>query len=323
MNGNQKPKEIKLQKVKIWRNRLFIFIGAILTFYAAINVFLLLGGKNIIANRINTLSGKKIAIGLCFIRPPMVIVARNIKIESLMKADDISCSLSFFSLFYWKPVLSWIVLSKPEIYYEIKPQPDKTVSKDKAVNGEIVSDPTVTGQEKSIQVVLRAIKIKQGRFDIVDYRSADIPIKISGQDVHINLDRSGIKLNARLPWNNAPQEGKIEAMGSFTPAKKEAMAKLNINNIDGAALYPYYSRWINLKEAGIQSARLDFTSNINVVGNNLEAACTLGLSDIVYESKAQAFIGYNRAFNFNLASRFTVINLMLGNIDFILLDNLL
>jgi len=284
---------------------------------------MLLGGKNFIANRISALSGKKIAIGLFFIRPPLVVVARNVKIAGLMKADDISCSLSFFSLLYWKPVLSGIVISKPEIYYEIKPQQDKAVSKDKAVSGEIASDPTVTRQENPLQVVLRAIKIKQGRFDIVDYTAAYIPMKISGRDVDINLDRSGLKLNARLPWNNDQQEGKIEAIGSFNPAKKEATAKLNINNIDGAALYPYYSRWINLKEAGIQSARLDFTSNINLVGNNLEAACKLELSDIVHKSKAQAFIQGKRAFNFNLVSKFTVIKLMLGNIDLILLDNLM
>ena len=77
---------------------------------------MLLGGKDIIVNRISALSGKKIAIGLFFIRPPLVVVARNVTIEGLMKADDISCSLSFFSLFYWKPVLNGIVLSKPEIF---------------------------------------------------------------------------------------------------------------------------------------------------------------------------------------------------------------
>lgn len=309
--------------MKIWRNRLFIFIGAFLAFYAAINAYMLLGGKNFIANRISAISGKKTAIGLCFIRPPLVIVARNVKIEDLMKADDISCSLSFFTLFYGKPVLNGIVLSKPEIYYEIKPKTDKSVSKDKDVSGEIASDPTITKPEKPLQVVLRAIKIKQGRFDIVDYRSADIPIKISARNVDINLDGSGLKFNARLPWNNAQKEGKLEAIGSFNPAKKEATAKLNINNIDGAAVYSYYSRWINLKEDGIQSARLDFTSNINVVGNNLEAACRLELSDIVRKSKVQAFIQDKAAFNFNLVSRFTVIELMLGNIDLILLDNLL
>ena len=133
--------------------------------------------------------------------------------------------------------------------------------------------------------------------------SADVPIKISGRNVDINLDSSGLKLNARVPWNNDQQEGKIEAVGSFNPGKKEATAKLNINNIDGAALYPYYSRWINLKEAGIQSARLDFTSNINLVGNNLEAACRLELSDIVHKSKVQAFIQDKGAFNLNFASR--------------------
>ena len=211
-------------------------------------------------------------------------------------------------------------------YYEWRPdktKTDKALSNKKAVKGEIASNLTKTRPQKPLQVVLRAIKIKQGRFDIVDYRSADIPIKISAREVNINLDSSGLKLNARLPWNNAQQEGKIEAIGSFNPARKEATAKLNINNIDGGAVYPYYSKWINLEKGVIQSARLDFTSNINVVGNNLETTCRLELSDIVPKSKTQTFIQDKRAFNFNLTSRFTVIELMLGNINLILLDNLL
>jgi len=281
-----------------------------------------LGGKNFIAHRMSAISGKKIAIGLCYIRPPLVMVARNLQIEGLMKADHASCSLSFSTLFYRQPVFSRIVLSKPEIYYEIKPQTDKTASKGKGGSGEI-ADSTTTKPEKPLRIVLRAIKIKQGRLDIVDYRSADLPIKISARDLDINLDDSGLKFNADLPWNNANKEGKLEAIGCFSPAKKEATAKLNINNIDGAAVYSYYSRWINLKEDGIQSARLDFTSNINIAGNHLEAACRLDLSDIVYKPNAQAFIRDKAAFNFNLVSRFTVDTLTLGNVDLIFLDNLL
>lgn len=309
-------------KVEIWRNRLFILIGAFLAFYVAINAFMLLGGKNFIAHHMSVISGKKIAIGLCYIRPPLVMVARNVQMEGLMKADHASCSLSFSTLFYRQPVLSWIVLSKPEIYYEIKPATDKSASKGKDGSGKI-ADSTTTRPVKPLQIVLRAIKIKQGRLDIIDYRSADIPIKISARDVDINLDDSGVKCNAGLPWNNAQKEGKLEAIGSFSPVKKEATAKLNINNIDGAAVYSYYSRWINLKEDGIQSARLDFTSNIKVAGNHLEAACRLELSDIVYKPNVQAFIRDKAAFNFNLVSRFTGGKLTLGNVDLIFLDNLL
>ena len=283
---------------------------------------MLLGGKNYIVHRMSAISGKKIAVGLCYIRPPLVMVARNVRIEGLMKADHASCSLSFSTLFNREPVFSRIVLSKPEIYYEIKPQKDKSASsasKGKDVSGEM-PDSTATRPEKPLQVVLRAMKIKQGRLDIVDYRSADIPIKISARDVDINLDDSGLRVNASLPWNNAQKEGRFEAIGSFSPAKKEATAKLNINNIDGAAVYSYYSRWINLKEDGIQSARLDFASNISLVGNHLEAACRLELSDIVYKPNVRAFIRDKAGFTFNLVSGFTVGKLTLGNVDLIFLD---
>jgi hypothetical protein len=49
-----------ITKVEIWRNRLLILIGAFLAFYAAINAFMFLGGKNFIAHRMSAISGKKV-----------------------------------------------------------------------------------------------------------------------------------------------------------------------------------------------------------------------------------------------------------------------
>lgn len=331
---HRKSRDKASYEMKIWRNLLFICVAAALAFYAVINAFLFFGGKNIIADRIDAISGRKTTLDLCYIVPPLVFVARNVKIEGLMQVDYVSCSLGFLSLFSDKLVLSELVFSKPEIHYEIKPQPSKVVndrkdiSDGKSVSGEsasdaAVKDTAVTKTEKPLQIALRAIRITQGRFDIIDYGKANIPTKISLRDIDIALDGSGLKLNAVVPWNNARQEGKIEAVGSFKPITKEATAKLNMINLDGAAVYPYYSRWINLAKDGVQNARLDFTANIKVAENNVDAVCTLELSDIVGMSRARTPLRDKRAFHFNFAGSFTIVKLMLGHIDLILLDGLL
>ncbi|MBM4313763.1 MAG: hypothetical protein FJ122_07555 [Deltaproteobacteria bacterium] len=320
--------------MKMWRNLSVICVAAALAFYAVINAFLFFGGKNIIADRIDAISNRKTAIDLCYIVPPLVFVARNVKIEGLMQVDYLSCSLGFLSLFSDKLVLSELVFSKPEIHYEIKPQPSRVVkdrmdiSDGKGISGESASDPAakdtaVAKPEKPLQIALRAIKITQGRFDIIDYGKANIPTTISLRDIDIALDGSGLKLNAVAPWNNARQEGRIEAVGSFKSITKEATAKLNMINLDGAAVYPYYSRWINLAKDGVQNARLDFTANIKAVENTVEAVCTLELSDMVGMSRTRTSLRDKRTFHFNFTGRFTIVKLLLGPIDLILLDGLL
>jgi hypothetical protein len=58
-------------------------------------------------------------------------------------------------------------------------------------------------------------------------------------------------------------------------------ATLNINDIDGVYLYPYYSNWVDLEKARIEKASLNFVSNIQALNNNLTADCHLELTDIV------------------------------------------
>jgi|GEM_PF-1563389 len=306
---------------------LLVLIAAVFLFYAALNVFLLLGGKNIIAGRVAALSGKKTTIGFCFIRPPIVIGVRNIKIEGLIKADYFSCSISPLSLLYGKRVLNNLVLIKPEVYYEIKPQAGKAEGE-----GVVIPQAAETKPSSALPVVLRGIKIKQGSFDILDYRPSGAPVKILARDVEVDLGASGLKLNAKLPWSNGKEEGKIEASARFSPLEKKGAANINITNVDGAAVYYYYSNWLDLEDSGIQSARLNFSSDANLTKGNLKAACKLAFSDIVTKPKegeegqtdlSKVFIQDKITFNFSLVSKFTGIKFRLGNIDLILLDNLL
>jgi hypothetical protein len=58
-------------------------------------------------------------------------------------------------------------------------------------------------------------------------------------------------------------------------------ATINIQDIDGIYLGPYYSNWIDLEKARIEKANLNFTSNIQGLNNNITADCHLELTDIV------------------------------------------
>jgi hypothetical protein len=61
---------------------------------------------------------------------------------------------------------------------------------------------------------------------------------------------------------------------------------LKITDIDGVYLYPYYSSWVDLGKARVDKAKLNFTSNIEGLDNNLTAQCHLELTDIVRKPRS-------------------------------------
>ena len=58
-------------------------------------------------------------------------------------------------------------------------------------------------------------------------------------------------------------------------------ATLNVRDIDAVYLYPYYSLWVDLGKARIERAKLNFSSEINGLNNEVTADCRLELSDMV------------------------------------------
>jgi len=82
-------------------------------------------------------------------------------------------------------------------------------------------------------------------------------------------------------------EGKIEARGWVNLFKKDMQVNVKVTDIDGVYLYPYYSTWVDLKKTRIESAKLNFTSDMKGTDNNLAAVCRLELTDIVFKQRQE------------------------------------
>ena len=64
-------------------------------------------------------------------------------------------------------------------------------------------------------------------------------------------------------------------------------ASVDIRDIDGIYLYPYYANWVDLEGARIEKAKLNFSSKITGINNDVNAACHLALADIVRRPLAE------------------------------------
>jgi hypothetical protein len=139
-------------------------------------------------------------------------------------------------------------------------------------------------------MIIKKINIKDGRLELLDRTIGENGMKITVKDIYFDLDNlyllprsviTNFELKAKVPWQDSGEEGKIEAEGWLNLFKKDMQATLKIEDIDGVALYPYYSKWVDLEKARIQKAKLNFSSEIQGLNNNVTANCHLELTDIV------------------------------------------
>jgi len=150
--------------------------------------------------------------------------------------------------------------------------------------------PPAPQQKQYPPLIFKHIIVKDGQLDFIDRQAGSEGIKITLKDIFFNLTNlyllprsvaTNFELRARIPWQEGSEEGKIEASGWLNLYKKDIQATLKISDIDGIYLYPYYSQWVDLEKARIAQAKLNFSSKIQGVNNDITAACHLELTDIV------------------------------------------
>ena len=255
--------------------------------YGAAYIFLIFKGRILIIKQLTDITHRKVSVGYFDIAPPLSIEMKNLDIEGMAKVEAISVSPSILGFITGNFALNNIRIIKPEFTYEKtlpKTAESPAVSSDNAISA---AQPSKIGR---LHMIIKKINIKDGRLEILDRTIGENGIKITIKDIYFNLDdlyllpRSVItnfELKAKVPWQEAGEEGKIEAGGWINLFKKDMQATLKIEDIDGIALYPYYSKWVDLEKARIQKAKLNFTSEIQGLNNNVTANCHLELTDIV------------------------------------------
>ncbi|MBL7151951.1 MAG: DUF748 domain-containing protein [Candidatus Omnitrophica bacterium] len=286
------------------RNKIFVIIVVLLSsLYSSSYIFMFVRGRSLILAKLRELTGREVSMGYFTITPPFNLEIRNLNIEGLAKIESILVSPSVSQLVVGRLALNKIRLVRPEITYErVVPAAEaaaaETSGKEAAVKPpralmEIGAVPEITlslQQNGPMKMMLKRIAVKDGIIHFVDHSVGPAGIRITVKDLNFRLvnvytfpfsDVTNFKLEARIPWEEGREEGKVEVKGWLNFAKKDMQATLKIKDIDGVYLYPYYSNWVDLEKARIESARLNFSSDIQGLDNNITAECHLELTDIV------------------------------------------
>ncbi len=285
--------------MKNW-NKKFKIIAIVVIIFSLAYAFFLVEAKNIIANKIEQATDHKTTIGALDIKPPLNLEIRDLAIEGLLKAGYIYVSPSIPRLLIGRIALNKVKIVSPQLTYQRIPAPVTAQDSGAPVVETVptvapapVSAPATTAaaaQNKALPITIKSLKIYSGLLNFIDSTATSGSIKFKIKDIYFyatNLSTvstdlvTNFSLKGNISWYTGEPDGKLLAQGWVNSYKKDMLATLKIENIDAIVFYPYYSTWVDLGKARIEKAKLNFSSNIKGVNNEVAAVCHLELADIV------------------------------------------
>jgi uncharacterized protein involved in outer membrane biogenesis len=218
------------------------------------------------------------------------LAIKDLEIHGLAKLQSVSISPSITGLLRGKLILNQLTLFHPEFFLSKVP----SEITDTTVSTAVIVPPVakISEAKKGISAPfgIKRLNIKNGELTFIDQTVNSGSIKIIVKDINSTVKNLyfypnpaivDFKFKALIPWKDKEDQGKIELAGWLSILKKDIRANLKINDIDAVYLYPYYSYWVDLDKARIEKAKLNFSSEIHGLNNNITLDCHLELTDMV------------------------------------------
>lgn len=296
----------------ILRKRI-ILIGILIVvlIFSAIHIFINLRGKFILQENLGRLLKREVIISRLSTSLPLNIIIKGFEAKGLLKVDRVILKGVFFDVFRNRLYMSLLKIEHPAITLEkeaLEPkkqiievlEPKEVISAllnkkaDDKSGSESVKLPQLNSSLPGLCV--HRFIINNGSINYID-KTIDrngVLIKIHNVDLkveNLNLNIAGpqitsFQLKADIPWQDEKEQGKVNVSGWVNLLKKDMQADVKVEDIDGLYLYPYYSQWVNLEKTHIQKVKLNFSSNIYGLNNDITAKCHLELTDIEFKERA-------------------------------------
>jgi hypothetical protein len=277
------------------RRKIERFIGlsimALAIIFAALYLFLAIMGQTLLTKELQDLTRRKVTMDYFSITPSFTVELKNLDIQGLAKSKSVIFSPSLTGLLRGKIIIGKLIFTEPEFFFNKKP-PEITEVKTATVV--IVpteaSVPSKTAKANYMPFGVAYLNIKNGKLIFIDQTVSSGSLKITVQEINSTVSNlylypssaiTKFQLMATIPWRDNEAQGKIELSGWIDSFKRDMQASLKITDIDAVYLYPYYSYWVDLDKARIERAKLNLSSEITGLNNNVTANCHLELADMV------------------------------------------
>lgn len=257
------------------------------------HLYVHLKGKAFLVKKLQDVFKREVTVRSLKVHSPFNIIVKKIEVKDLFKIEKAFVVGGAIDIFRKDFILFKLRLDGLEVNLAT---PRKAVaatpaeSTPPAVAVTAASAPSI--HFPFAQLYIKQLIINNGVFNFTDTNAAENGVKITVKDLNINVENINFPirssniinftLKGKMPWQEGSQEGKIEAEGWLNLFKKDMLATLKIEDIDGIYLYPYYSQWVDLEKSRIEKAKLQFSANLRSLNNDLSGECNLELTDVVF-----------------------------------------
>ncbi|MFH1678238.1 MAG: DUF748 domain-containing protein [Candidatus Omnitrophota bacterium] len=270
--------------------------------YSAAYIFVAVKGQALLVKKLEGAFKKEVNIGCVGLKLPLSLKIKDLNIDELANIDYVIIFPSLLGLIKGEFIFNKVNLINPEISWERRLPADEA-GKEDGVNIAKALDQTKEALNSSVlkiedklppQVIIRYLSVRGGILKFTDRTAPDPGVEITVKEISLNLTNlylfpesvmTNFQVNAKIPWKEGIQEGRVAASGWLDLYKKDIQATLELEGIDGVSLYPYYYKWVDLENARIEEASLNFISNIQGENNDVLAQCQLELTDIKFRPR--------------------------------------
>ena len=267
---------------------------AALAAFLGLHTFVSIKGKKLLTGKLNSVFQSEVSIGRVTTSFPFQLIVKDIEVKNWFKIRKALAGMGAIDVLGGNFILSDLTLEGAE--FELSKEKRGEEPKTMPVNLQGVSTSAgVDDFSLPEHIILKRLIISNGTYTYTDYTKSDTPIKIKVKDLNVEIDNfqwpflssevTSFNISGRVPWDNIKEEGRIDFKGWINFYKKDMRAKLQFKDIDGIYIYPYYSSWVNIDKARVEKARLNFTSNITSLNNEVNAPCHLELVQIAFKPK--------------------------------------
>ncbi len=290
--------------MRLWLKALIILLIASSICLIGFHLFINIKGKDLLTRKLEELTRRKVTIAGLTTSFPLNILIKDLEIKDILKIDDVYASVGIIDFSRRSPGLALLKLDHPQLTLERKaPASESPVAPAASMETNLAPKPEAKpadpAPEAAQPFVLPAFYIDRfivndGTFTFVDKLAQNREISIKAKDLNIKVDNLNLslggsrityfELKGNMPWREGSAEGKISLEGWVNLIKKDMRASVKIQDIDAIYFYPYYSAWVDLEKTRIERAKLNFTSDMDALNNDLVAQCHLELTDIVFKA---------------------------------------
>ena len=281
-----------MKKLKIVIYIVFIFIGIV---FAGLHAFVSIKGRKLLTAKLHSVFQSEVIIGRVTTSFPLNLIVKDLEVKSWFKIKKVLAGMGIIDVLGGNFILSDLRLEGIEFELEKKKRGEATQA---PVNLEVVAANVAQVQEDFFlprHIILKRLIISNGAFTYIDSTKGEIPIKIPIKDLNVRLDNfqwpfrasevTLLQISGKIPWENIKEQGRIDLEGWINFHKKDMNVKAKIKDIDGVYIYPYYSSWIDIDKARVEKARLDFSSDITGLNNEVNASCHLEMTQLTFKPK--------------------------------------